>query len=66
MSVLKDLMKKKAPEDKGTGTAVKDLITATMAKGGKPKAIKVKVKFGGGKDSYKPKKRSSGITSAKL
>jgi hypothetical protein len=50
MAKVKDLVKKddKAPISKGqTGTLVKDLLSKSMSKGGKLKAIKVKVKFGG-------------------
>ena len=43
-------------DDKSTaGTLVKDLLSKSLKKGGKLKAIKVKIKFGGGSNS-KPKR----------
>ena len=49
---VKDLVNKDKKQEmsKGTGaTLVKDLLSASMNKGGKLKAIKVKVKFGDNK-----------------
>lgn len=55
---VKELMKDKKAENqpvKGT-SLVKDLLSKTVGKGGKIKAIKVKVKFGG--KSEKDNKKS--------
>lgn len=41
------------------GTLVKDLLSKSMSKGGKLKAIKVKIKFGGDKSAKSKKKTSS-------
>ena len=49
MAKVKDLVKDKdnAPVSKGAaGTLVKDLLSKSVSKGGKLKAIKVKIKFG--------------------
>jgi hypothetical protein len=55
MSKVSELAKKskgddKAKMDKGTaGTLVKDLLSKSLSKGGKLKAIKIKAKFGSDK-----------------
>jgi hypothetical protein len=50
MSKVKELMKDKQAEKQPANgaTLVKDLLSKTVSKGGKVKAIKVKVKFHGG------------------
>jgi hypothetical protein len=53
---VRDLMpKQKEPE---AGSLVKDLVSKAMGKSGKVKAIKLKIKFGAGEKSDKPKKRT--------
>ena len=48
MTKVKDLSKKEPSKD-FKSSLVKDLLSKTMSKGGKLKAIKVKVKFGNDK-----------------
>jgi hypothetical protein len=60
MTKVKDLTPaKKQKQNESMGkTLVKDLLSKSISKGGKLKAIKVKVKFGGGGKSEKPKKKT--------
>ena len=55
MTKVADLKKNKE-DPKAGGTLVKELLSKTLGKSGKPSAIKLKIKFGG-KEKSKPKRR---------
>ncbi len=54
---VKDLSKQKDMSGETAHTLVKDLLSKSMSKSGKVKALKLKIKFNGGEKSSKPKKR---------
>ena len=59
MTKVADLKKNKE-DPKAGGTLVKELLSKTLGKSGKPSAIKLKIKFGGkGESKSKPKKGMS-------
>lgn len=57
---VKDLTKQKDMSGDQAHSLVKDLLSKSLSKSGKVKALKVKIKFGGGEKSKPKHKRLSG------